>query len=124
MKYLWTILIPMILSHGALAGEPISVQDFVLDAKAYVGRSIEVSGTIICDAAAGEQDCSLVMPGAMSSQLDLDVSRLSRDDRKRMLGCSIENTVMNEANCEAIVSGRVVTTWIGPSLVASSMRWR
>jgi hypothetical protein len=118
------IFIVACLGHIACAAAPITVEDFILDAGSYVGRTVDVIGLVACDGIAGQQDCSLLMPGQMDSQLDVDVASLTRDDRKRMLDCAMEEVWFGRAPCQAVVSGEVEDSVMGPVLKASSISWR
>jgi hypothetical protein len=128
VKLFGTLLaICWIIGNVAHAGSPITVADFVLDGDTYVGKKIEITGIVTCTAGMGDLDCSLIMQGQATTQLDLDVTALPREVRRRMLECGMEDMVDSmmgkSGKCGAIILGQVVKTPIGPSIHVSAVTW-
>jgi hypothetical protein len=105
------LLIPATLSLAlapppARAQQPtpearMSLDDFVLDKAELGGRRVAVAGTIAC--IGGADICYLfgAQGFSMNAFASFKASGLSRDDRKRLLGC---DAIMNK--CPVVLHGK------------------
>jgi hypothetical protein len=94
--------------------QPLSVEDFLLDQQTLHG-TVAVKGNATC---MGATICSLVGKSIANSVL-FDPAKLPRDDRKRLLTCTI-----GDVSCTATVAGAVGHQLGGFGLVAEKMEWQ
>lgn len=81
-------------------GDPMTVQDFLLDAPHFVGRGVSVKGSAQCDG----HSCWLTQTALLSNQIvSFENGNLTRGDRKRLLECDQPFS----AGCDVIISGKV-----------------
>lgn len=95
---------------------PVTVSNFILDAAGMVDRTVTVTGGAQCDGNA----CWLTeMKWTQSLVVPFDGNGLSRDDRKKLLGCD----QVFSGGCSAEVTGTVKGGSV-LTLVAASIVWR
>jgi hypothetical protein len=99
--------------EAAEAGEPMSIDDFLLDMKQLDGRVVAVRGEALCD---GPNLC--VLYNGPWKNFAFDTTGLPREDRRRLLDYCVNN------RCPMTVIGRVrVGPTTAPNLIAHQVEW-
>jgi len=94
-------------SQLAATSVDMSVTDFLIDKDTFhPGTQVTVKGTGDCGAV--DTDVTCFINGEQASQIIiLDISRLARDDRKRLLACGIGMSTCHAAISFTIPSGLI-----------------
>jgi hypothetical protein len=107
-------LVVVTLAVWTTSATAMSVEDFTVDKKTLVGKTVAITGSPACIAA---ELCYLYSTDQFTVSVAFDPSKLPREDRKELLGC---NPFSNR--CDITITGTISNGFV--PMKPSSITWQ